>query len=367
MTTRLGLLFYCRSGLSLLLLLRFLVWECFALSNIPVRSRFRGAKSTSLSLSFSNTKDNNNSNNDSISSIDTNNDNNPWASSEWKVTLNLGREPGSIMPEEWGASGGRLALPLRVTLTSNRPYSNKKDEQQQQVLDPMLLRNTFSLQPQSEAVKYITNEGEQTCHFSKEGGWKIRSRLGKPQGHAAKLMCYMDLQSSVQRNDVMLVKGERLYLTGKCWREEELDRALQNMVPIFKVYQQAQVRLLQALEHSSGDRRLDGTNPMDTLMGMKDTAQLVFARDEALGRYEDAKRVYPTSSSDSKLTVDNLDLSEGPWPGQVEWLSIEPQLVLVRRPKLLGEEYHIVGTWSATPCFSSSGDGQLVEEEPSIF
>ena len=33
------------------------------------------------------------------------------------ATLNIGREPGTWMPDEWGASGGRLSLPLVVRFT----------------------------------------------------------------------------------------------------------------------------------------------------------------------------------------------------------------------------------------------------------
>lgn len=42
----------------------------------------------------------------------------------------------------------------------------------------------------------------------------------------------------------------------------------------------------------------------------------------------------------------NLNLAQ---PGQVEWLTIEPLYLMVRRKKLLGEEYHVIGTWYATP------------------
>ena len=32
---------------------------------------------------------------------------------ETQLTLNIGREPGTWMPKEWGASGARLSLPMK--------------------------------------------------------------------------------------------------------------------------------------------------------------------------------------------------------------------------------------------------------------
>ena len=54
---------------------------------------------------------------------------------------------------------------------------------------------------------------------------------------------------------------------------------------------------------------------------------------------------------------------EGPWPGQLEWLSIEPGYLLVRRSRFLDEEYHVVGKWKAEPVF----DDDEGEVDASIF
>ena len=42
----------------------------------------------------------------------------------WRLLLNVGREKGTWMPSEWGASGARLALPLDVRF-SDDPLSTK--------------------------------------------------------------------------------------------------------------------------------------------------------------------------------------------------------------------------------------------------
>jgi len=283
----------------------------------------------------------------------------PWDPSYWKITLNIGRERGSWMPEEWGASGNRLVLsPMEVEITSERTSGEKED--------PMLMNNAWKVKPKTD-TSYVTMEGKKTASFG-VGGWKIRMpSTSNGRGHASKIMCYLDLQSDVKKNDVFLKKGERIYLTGKCWREDDLENALDQMLPIFRDYIGKQETLESQLEHDTGDRRLDGADPIQTLLGMKDIANLVLERDEALRRYEEAKKVYPSLveelSSDpyKELHVDDLNLQEGPWPGQIEWLTLEPKTLFVRRINFMKEEYHLVGTWNAEPLFHDE------EDTPSIF
>lgn len=231
----------------------------------------------------------------------------PWAASKWKFTFNFGRERGTYMSEEWGSLGGRLVFDLPIQITSDRPSSADQ-------VDPMLQRNSFRLNPLSD-TKYITMEGEQRCAFAQEGEWKVRLPTGKARGEAAKFLCFVDLKSDIGKKDISLKKGERIYLTGKCWREEELERALKRLRPIQAMLKQKQQRLKEALEHETGDRRLDGTNPLQTMLGMKDTAKLVIERDEALGKYREANRIYPTVNAESGVfpSAEELQWQEGPW------------------------------------------------------
>ena len=277
----------------------------------------------------------------------------PWKSSQWRWTLNIGREEGSWMPEEWAQSGGRLVLPLDVEITSDRLALSKSEQ------DPILKERPMILQTLTNST-YITTKGQQTATFASQGGWRIRSPPSEnlKQGWASSLRGFLDLTSSIERNDICLDAGERIYLTANCWREQALETAARRLQPITQEYERAQERLEKALAHETGDRRLDGTNLVDTLAGMRDTAQLVIERDEALRRLEEARTRYP-----SQFTVDTIP--EGPWPGQVEWLSIEPRYLMVRRDKLLGEEYHVIGTWSVEPLLDDA-DGEEAEGS-SIF
>ena len=308
----------------------------------------------------------------SRSNHNNNNHDSPWQNAIWQIEFNFGRETGSSMPEEWGEEGGRLVLsPLEVEITSDRPDYERRPE------DPMLKRNAWILRPlKSRTAKYITMKGEQQAIFGKDGGWKIRmpwggtsagsssSTIAKQRGHASKIMFYVDLETNIAKGDIKLQKGERIYMTGKCWREDDLENALKQMYPIRRDYLKAQQRLEAQIQHETGDRRLDGTDPIQTIMGMKDAAQLVLQRDEALRKYEDAKTIYPNfDDNDTKeYSPDDIPLEEGPWPGQLEWLSLEPGYLLVRRSSFLEEEYHIIGKWKAEPIFDEGDEGR-----PSIF
>jgi hypothetical protein len=264
------------------------------------------------------------------------------------------------MPDTWGASGGRLVLTLDVQIVSDRLLLKEED--------PMLKQKPFLLKPVSSRATYITNQGQQTCTFAEEGGWKIRfppsegpnggSSSGK-KGHASSLRCFLDLKTPIQRNDISLPAPERIYFSAKCWREDEVERAYKRLKPIQDAFSMAQRKLDQALAHETGDRRLDGNDLIGTLAGMRDTAQLVLDRDEALRNLEQAKAWYPTMAEN--------DLPEGPWPGQIEWLSMEPRFLVVRRPSknliFGGDEFHVIGTWKAAPIL----DDEEYADDPSIF
>ena len=248
-----------------------------------------------------------------------------WASSDWTFYFNLGREPGTLMDENWGAAGGRLVFDLPVSATSDKPSTDKEDA--------MIERNGYKLSPLADTT-YKTEEGEKQCAFV-PGEWKIQLPRGTTNGKAGKFMCYVDLKTSIRKGDIFLDKGERIYLTAKCWREGELDRALTRLKP----YQQ---------EFRYRDEKLNKASPDQT--GYE---RLIIDRDNALEEYQNANIYFPTIDDDDEefdWTPETLEWQEGPWPGELEWLTIEPLFMMVRRTKFfVKEEYHVIGTWAATP------------------
>ena len=107
------------------------------------------------------------------------------------------------------------------------------------------------------------------------------------------------------------------------------------MRPLYEGVRTAQDRLERRLSHETGDRRLDGTDPIDTIRAYGDVAQLVLDRNRKSQAYQRALEFYPPiAQPDGKtdgwggdfVPSERVDgpvvLSEGPWPGSDEWMTI---------------------------------------------
>ena len=256
----------------------------------------------------------------------------PWSSASWRIDINFGREVSTEMPDEWGASGARLALPVSVVVGS--------DAIPKQSVDPTIGNGAMSIYPSDggKSSTYINSRGEQAVEIS-GGGWKIELPKGG-KGLASTLKICLDLLTECTRNDVT-VSPDRLYLFAPCWREEEYRRGKAAMTPIVAAANEAQRVLDEQLEHEGGDRRLDGTDPIDTIAAYTDMAQLVADRDEKKRRRREAEKVYPRESDDNTQM--------GHWPGSTEPLAIGRGNVLLKRRRLFGEEFQTIGRWSAVP------------------
>lgn len=313
------------------------------------------------------------SNTRSSSSSSSINNKSPWSSAEWRIYLNFGREAGTYMPEEWGASGARLVLPVEVLVESER-YPNREAEK-----DFMGGSGASDVLSVLEDATYIAKEkGQQRVRFGNRGAWKIASRRTGERGDASTIRFWLDILDAAGKNDVSIGgggdsdasgEGERLYATASCWREEELQFGQRRLAPILARYETAQQAVDDRLAHGTGDRRLDGTDIVDTALASIDMAVLIQRRDEFLRDLREAERKLPCNSN----TNNNNNISSpsrnrlsqaGDWPGSSEKLVFAEGKIGVKRKKgLLWEELHIVGTWTATPLETLSSDQYYEEEE----
>lgn len=270
----------------------------------------------------------------------------PWAAAEWRLDLSIGREPGTYMPEDWGASGGRLLFSVDCLITSENVattdreessfFGNRKAHQMTILEDPT----------------YITSQGEQFISMPENGGaWSLQ--LPRQKGQAGTLRMWLDLEETLpnglaaQKNDVTLQANDRLYLTAKCWRESDFEVGRMKMKPIERALVRAQERLDSTLSHETGDRRLDGTNPLDTVSASIDMAVLVKDRDDCIQALREAELIYPRQADGVRS---NGGVASGHWPGSTEELIVSSEgAVAVKRKKLFREEFHIVGKWKASP------------------
>ena len=269
----------------------------------------------------------------------------PWAAAEWRLDLSIGRQPGTFMPEDWGASGGRLLFSVDCLATSENVATAEKEESS-------FLGNRKAQQMTIlEDPTYITNEGEQFISIPENGGaWSLQ--LPRQKGQAGTLRVWLDLEDALpnglaaQKNDVTLQANDRLYLTAKCWRESDFKIGRRKMKPIEDAVLRAQERLDSTLSHETGDRRLDGKNPLDVVSASVDMAVLVKDRDDCIQDLREAELIYPRQED----AVRRTGVVFGHWPGSTEGLIISSNgAVAVKRKKLLREEFHIVGKWKASP------------------
>lgn len=176
---------------------------------------------------------------------------------------------------------------------------------------------------------YITMQGSKKIKFA-PGGWTLKFPPGGKQnrGRASKLRFYFDLTTDLERNDVSLPAGTRLYFAASAWREVEYEVGVARILPLKVALKASQMVLDENLSHESGDRRLDGTDPIETLRAYKDMTALVLDRDRKRAALKEALdkdgHGYPASD----------DLPEGPWPGTTEWLTLsEKNPIYARIPK----------------------------------
>ena len=79
----------------------------------------------------------------------------------------------------------------------------------------------------------------------------------------------------------------------------------------------------EQLNHVSGDRRLDGTDIIQTIEGYKDFVQLIKVCDDSKWRWKEIKNILPKQKKISS------NQQFGIWPGDVELLTVEWGVIIV--------------------------------------
>lgn len=265
----------------------------------------------------------------------------PWSPAEWKITLNFGRERETPSDEgrmrDWGASGARLAftVPVRVSSDTN-PH----------VQDDFVGRRCDQLRviPGEEAT-FVSVRGLERARFAAHppGAWRLSPRTtGRVAGDAGTLRVILELDDTLTRNDVVVTGPRRLYLSAHVWRSDELPAGRRRLAATRRRYRDAQDAVEARLSHESGDRRLDGTDLLDTAAASVDMAGLV--------RRRDARR---SELREAQTTLPYKDLSApGAWPGDDQPLIVQEGTIAVKKRTggLFGiDELVVVGRWTAAP------------------
>ena len=124
---------------------------------------------------------------------------------QWKISLNIGREPGTWMPKTWGISGERLLINLEVCFTTQQLH------EREDFLAGIAGSKVCHVIDQQCTVGPTLSEGSRTFKVS-DGGYKICKNDG-PLGTDL-LRFYIDVQEIIQHkeSDVYCPKG-RVYCT----------------------------------------------------------------------------------------------------------------------------------------------------------
>ncbi|KAG7367583.1 hypothetical protein IV203_030254 [Nitzschia inconspicua] len=293
----------------------------------------------------------------------------PWASAIWILRMNFGRSSASdegIFPfsfnddkSVFGASGSRLVITCPVLVTA-------EDVSEQDRNDAIVVRGASVIRPIysfpdvenkktdfSKHYSYVSLQGQQSVKLS-PGGWVLEfppsgvgttSSNNRNKGLATKLRFWLDLDKDIERNDIKLPAGTRLYFAANCWREEDFDFGVAKLRPIQQEAEAAVRAIKERLSHESGDRRLDGVDAIETIQAYGDMAKLVLEKEQKMAKLQEAVRMYPSSDDDVEF------LPDGPWPGSDEWLTLSdekynPIFILKDQGILRGQEYEMVGTWT---------------------
>lgn len=145
----------------------------------------------------------------------------------WRVMLNIGREPGTWMPKEWGASGDRLHLHLELEFSSDallvqattEEGEDVKEKNKNKMNDPG--DDFLNGRSNTKVLKVVQNEGSMSPTMTegsrkvrvKNGGWRVAPFEGPMATTVLRFYVELEEQASHQESDVWCPAG-RVYCTG---------------------------------------------------------------------------------------------------------------------------------------------------------
>ena len=130
------------------------------------------------------------------------------------ATLNLGREPGTWMPQEWAASGARLSLPLELRFSDELVDLGFPGEE---VFGGRAARRLVC-----DGGSFVGPQGEVKVS-STGGAWVVEPSGQEGEG---RVRFFLDFPEGATRNDVSLPAG-RVYFSCACWESAERIRQLE--------------------------------------------------------------------------------------------------------------------------------------------
>ena len=247
----------------------------------------------------------------------------------WRLALNVGRESGTWMPDDWAASGARLLLPVSCEFTADQYLGEP---------EPLVGRTCFRVRPLGEST--FVGAGGTVNVKVKGGAWSVAPP--KPGERPARLRFWLEFPEACARNDVELPAG-RVFFNAPVWQRPELDAGADTLADA-----EALLKTRQAALDAHFEEHGDDLTPFGAPLRFRKRVDLVDARDVALRRVKFVKRLMPDGA-----------VVPGPWPGVAADSALNVGaggLVVKRRGRIgVGVEYHILGKFECAPLGDGAG------------
>ena len=242
----------------------------------------------------------------------------PLSNSQWRVRLNVGRERGTWMPKAWGASEARLLVPVSVNFTAAPAAEAER------LVGPAA--STCAAAVRGAPSRFVSEKGEQRVRFA-GGGWCVQRADDAPAGGEALLRFWVDCASGAARRDVDIAAGERIFFSTGVWDDLPALSALE------AEYRDV-LRDARAAERATADEDAAGGGLLRSAAAIYRGVREQEAR-EAIDRR--ARWLVAQGASVEKAG-----------DGTAVRVALRGTLSVKRRG-LLGEENHILGTFSMEP------------------
>jgi hypothetical protein len=260
------------------------------------------------------------------------------AGTSWRIALNIGRERGTWMPEEWAASGARLVLPVDVR---------------------------FDTEPATEEHEPLIGEQDGTCRLRALGPAKFVGATGEVEvpaldgcwratesgrGGEVFLRFFLDFPKEAVRNDVVFPSG-RVFFTNGLWDAEQLALCEEAVAQL-----QQQVDEIDQQQKASEAKVAADGGLLTRAGALREGARRYEERDLLLAKLRAVVVSLPGPSG----TVDG---PSGLAVGKRGGLSVKRRGPWYRG---FGDEYHMLGTFSMAPLEAEDNSRQRVAADGDV-
>ena len=242
-----------------------------------------------------------------------------------RLSLNVGREPGTAMPSEWAASGARLGLPLNVRFSSKAASKAAAE-----LLAEDDIRQCEHV---GGAPTLIGEAGEQIIRV-RAGAWCTGPDR---RGDRDSLNFWLNFPDGATRRDVSIPPGPVYFICPGVWSHEALAKLRDDLDRTQAEYD-ALGEQMRALDKDKA--------PLARLVNFRQQVLLSEKRTSLGVILRSLEKSLPSSDG-------VVDLGNG--------VSVERKGGLcIRREKQFGVEYHILGTFTISALDSIPEEGSLI-------